>query len=83
VCVLVTFTHSAVTEDELQFLRPLKAKYWLMSFLKDFRAARFIQVNECLDSDSNWREANPAGTTLVRSCVILVWSFPPVSSVQC
>jgi hypothetical protein len=47
VCVVVTFTRPAVTEDELQFLHLLLAEYRHTILAKDLNAARFIPVNEC------------------------------------
>jgi hypothetical protein len=47
VCVLVTFTRHAVTEDELQLLHLLLVEYRLTTLVKNLNAARFIPVNEC------------------------------------
>lgn len=44
---VVTLTHLAVTEGELQFHRLLLVEYLLTTVVKDRNAARFIAVNEC------------------------------------
>jgi hypothetical protein len=45
-CDVVTLTHTAVTEGELQFQRLLIVECLLTTLVKDHNAARFIPVNE-------------------------------------
>ena len=45
-CDVVTLTHPAITEAELQFQRHLLVEYLLTTLVKDGNAARFIPVNE-------------------------------------